>query len=431
MRCLWLTREWPYPVDRGDLLYTSKLVENLAASGVSVTALALARADAAADRRLDGQMSGAVIWHQVPRRRINRAWSLLSVLPGDSYRTGTPEFRATLDRILAAQPWDVVVVDHIAMGWAVRPIERSRRRSGTSLPIVYVSHNHEMSLKPAVAKSQRVSWPYKQVLRYDARKFVHLENRLIHAAAAITAITSEDADLYRSDFPGTPVHCVLPGYDGVVLDERTIGDEIPRTCILFGSLRWIAKKQNLRDFLEVADEEFHRAAITLEIVGNVDDDFANEIRQKSKSTRVVGAVESVTPFMRGARLGIMLDRVGGGFKLKQLEYVFHRVPIATLDEQTHGLPLKASEDFLSASNYRDLTDRIIDTIDDLQKLNAMQQNAIGKIRDAFDWRRRGEEMRSILHSVVHADEPRAARVAGGEDEGTKVPSRLERLVSVL
>ncbi|MFZ1415056.1 MAG: hypothetical protein WAS73_10845 [Defluviicoccus sp.] len=46
MRCLWLTRAFPKPTVRGDLLSARNLIENLAGAGAAVTALAAAASSA-------------------------------------------------------------------------------------------------------------------------------------------------------------------------------------------------------------------------------------------------------------------------------------------------------------------------------------------------------------------------------------------------
>jgi hypothetical protein len=37
-------------------------------------------------------------------------------------------------------------------------------------------------------------------------------------------------------------------------------------------------------------------------------------------------------------MAVIAEPIGGGFKLKLLEYIFNRVPVASLAVCTHGLP---------------------------------------------------------------------------------------------
>jgi glycosyltransferase involved in cell wall biosynthesis len=404
MRCLWLTREFPKPAVRGDLVYPLNLIENLAKAGANLTVVGLRQqtdASPATGPAADTLENG-VVWRLVHRRAVNRLWSLISPLPGDAYRTGTPEFRAEAAAQLENGDWDAVIVNHICMGWAIRPILDARARTGKRPPIVYVSHNHEISLKPQVARAQKVDPLRKAILMHDAGKFVRLEREMVAASSLLTTITEEDRDLYRAEFPDKRTVCLLPGYDGTIVSRRRISAATPRKCIIFGALLWIAKKQNLVDFLTEADPVFRRENISLDIVGNVEPAFAAEIGGRFASCRVVGRIEDVAPYFAEARIGIMPDQVGGGFKHKNLQYIFNRVPLAIMAGQTMGLPLVAGEDMVVADTYADLTRRIVGLIDDFDRLNAMQDAAFTKCADRFDWAGRGRQFRDELARTIEA-----------------------------
>jgi glycosyltransferase involved in cell wall biosynthesis len=414
MRCLWLTREFPKPTVRGDLLYARNLIENLAGAGAAVTALALSQTpdDVPAGQDVCTRAEDGVEWRVIRRQPVNRVWSLLSRLPGDAYRNGTKEYRRELDRQLDAEPWDAVIINHVGMGWAFAPVLQWQRTNGRRVPIVYVSHNHEMSLKMEVAASHRGSAAFKAVLKHDARKFVRLERFMIENSALMTTITEADRDLYRRDFREKPILCLLPGYDGAIVPERTITAAVPRTCIIFGSINWIAKKQNMMDFLRCAEPIFTKAGIRVDIVGNVDADFARDAAAVASCCRFVGRVDDVSPYFAEARVGIMADRVGGGFKHKNLQYIFHRVPLVTMTGQAHGLALDEGDDLIVAETLEDLALKVVALIDDFERLNALQNRAFAKCQGHFEWPVRGAQLFQALRSA--ADPTRAATALNAE-----------------
>lgn len=417
MRCLWLTREFPKPTVRGDLLYARNLIENLAGAGASVTAIALSQTEDGfrAGQSVETREEDGVSWRIVRRRTLNRVLSLMSRLPSDAYRNGTPEYRAELERQLRARHWDIAIVNHIGMGWAFAPLMRWRQTTGQRLPLVYVSHNHEMSLKPQVAAAQKGSPLYKAALMHDARKFVRLEREMIDNSALMTAITEADRDLYQRDFPGKAILCLLPGYDGGTVRERRITASVPRKCIIFGSLNWIAKKQNMLDFLRCADPIFARAGVRVDIVGNVDADFARDAAAIASCCRFVGRVDNVSPYFADARVGIMPDRVGGGFKHKNLQYIFHRVPLVTMAGQAHGLPLAEGDDLVVAATLEDLAHKTVALIDDFDHLNTLQERAFQKCQGHFAWPVRGAQLYKALQASV-ADPAYAKSELRGSEE---------------
>src|SRR5205085_3085674 len=113
---------------------------------------------------------------------------------------------------------------------------------------------------------------------------------------------------------------------GAVASPRSIDASTPRRVVLVGSYRWVAKQHNLRALAAAADEAFTRHGIVLDVVG----DAPAELRAALAGCRAVrlhGFADALAPFMADARMALVPEAIGGGFKLKLLDYVFHRVPV--------------------------------------------------------------------------------------------------------
>ena len=93
--------------------------------------------------------------------------------------------------------------------------------------LIYVSHNHEESLRAQIAESQPL-FLKRQAIRFDALKVSRLERGLVDAVDFVTAITQEDLALYRARNCDKPMDVLSPGYCGRRLDERRISDALPR-----------------------------------------------------------------------------------------------------------------------------------------------------------------------------------------------------------
>lgn len=79
------------------------------------------------------------------------------------------------------------------------------------------------------------------------------ERKTARSCDLLTAITDEDATLFRTTARGVPSIVLSPGYSGARLAERQISAGTPRAVVLFGSYRWSAKQTNLRILLDRAD----------------------------------------------------------------------------------------------------------------------------------------------------------------------------------
>jgi glycosyltransferase involved in cell wall biosynthesis len=184
---------------------------------------------------------------------------------------------------------------------------------------------------------------------------------------------------------------------GLRVAHREIDAATPRRALILGNAVWLAKQMNLIEFIEVADELFYQSQVELWVVGNVPTHLQS--KKHFRATRFLGFVEHLEPVFRSARIGIVAERTGGGFKLKTLDYIFNRVPIAAIRDGIAGLPLTPGLDYLSFETMGELARGIAAAIDDIERLNSLQRAAYNKCQNGFDWSDRG---RSLFDAIQRA-----------------------------
>ena len=97
-----------------------------------------------------------------------------------------------------------------------------------------------------------------------------------------------------------------------------------------------------------------------------------------------------------ARLALVLERLGSGFKLKTLDYIFFRVPIVAFPNAMAGSNLEPGVDYVGGKDLVDALLRAEGVIDDFSKLNTMQESANFKALNNFNWSDRAD---SLLHFI--------------------------------
>jgi glycosyltransferase involved in cell wall biosynthesis len=239
----------------------------------------------------------------------------------------------------------------------------------------------------------------RQAQRLDALKVTRLESALIRYSDFVTAITEEDRDLYATEWPEKGIEVLSPGYSGRSLQERNITGDIPRRAVIVGSFDWIAKRMNLEEFLRVADPIFSEKGIELQVVGAGDESYFAQLQNGLCATRFTGTVDHVEHYIDGARVALLPERIGGGFKLKLLEYVFNRIPVLALKGSVAGTPLLEDSSVLLFSDQAALARGVSQLIDNLGLLNRLQNAAYAACRNAFDWESRGRRLMATLGSL--------------------------------
>ena len=86
----------------------------------------------------------------------------------------------------------------------------------------------------------------------------------------------------------------------------------------------------------------------------------------------------------------------GGFKLKVLEYVFNRIPVFALTGSFAGVPLKHEESVMLFPDHTSLAQGVLEAIDDVERLNRLQERAYAACSDRFDWASRGRQILSAI-----------------------------------
>lgn len=391
MRCLWIMRHHPYPADAGDHIYSKHLIEGLAEQGVDVVVVG---------RRRDGAHvpgSDLVDWRLVDGPPRSAAGSLLSPLPNVAHQFAGRPLRAEVGRGLRER-WDVVLLDNVGAGWAL-PLVTAARAAGRIGTIGYVSHNHESSTRMSVARSARGRLR-RMLLTLDAAKVGPLERRMVAAADLVTANTEIDAAAFRRQAPDQRYLVLVPGYGDRVVEARTLTAELPRRAVVVGSLDWIAKRINLEEFLEVADPMFAAAGAELYVIGRGPQDWIDRMRSGLRATTFTGFVDSVVDHLDAARIGVISERGGGGFKHRALYYVFNRVPVAVLDGSVADMPLEPGEHMLAAPTVPALVTAILDRLDDLPSLQRMQDEAFARCAGQFNWASRGRDLFVALDRIA-------------------------------
>jgi glycosyltransferase involved in cell wall biosynthesis len=357
----------------------------LAAAGVEVIGVGLAG-------RPDGpDVATRANWYAIDAHRRGRLASMGSRLPSMTF--ATTSLRGAVAALLAGSTWDAVIVDHLESGWVTEIVPEH------GPPVVYVAHNHESSVRATVARESDDRVDRRAALRLDAAKARRLEQRLLRRAALVVAITESDAARFARDAPRASILVLTPGYRGIPLATRTIDEATPRQATIVTSLDWHVKQANLAAFVALADPVFAAADVTLAVAGGAPPELAARIQHTTRATTMLGRVDDLDPLLARTRIGVVAEPLGGGFKLKVLDYVFNRVPIAALAGSVEGVPLRPGTDILMFGDAAALARGVVAVIDDTARLNALQSNAFDQCRDAFDWATRGTAFAKALHRL--------------------------------
>ncbi len=378
---LWLSVTHPGRRHAGNQVYSGGLLDALGTAGQPVTLLT----------QNDGPAISGTTVEVVPLPRLrHRVLGIGSQWPASVWQLAHPGITTRLQTLLYTQTWRALVIDQAACGWAVENAGR------LACPLIYIAHNQEGAVRTQVAEGE--ASPLKRmIMRRDAAKYAHLEGELIRRAHLITAITAADAEAFARAPGSGRVLELKPGYSGPRVTTRTLTGDTPRRVVLVGRFEWVAKQQNLRRWAVEAIPVLARQGIETEVIGTVPEALRRQLQRPG--LQFAGPVADLAPHLANARFGLVAEDVGGGFKLKTLDYIFHRLPVAALADNLEGQPAGVIDNALIAETPAGLASGITAAIDDLEWLNRMQQNAFNEASAVFDWMHRAQSFLNALGSL--------------------------------
>jgi glycosyl transferase family 1/glycosyl transferase family 4 len=393
IRCLWIARYIPFPMDGGAQVYSANLSQSLARAGAFIRFMGLGSAAAVPES------AAGVEWLAVPGRKRSAAVAALSALPFAAAIDATKTYRLMLETELQ-ESWDAIVLDGYGTGWALDRCIAYCRDRGTRRPVlVHVSHNNEEMLWASMGREARGSALKRLALRRNAAKVATLERRIVRAVDLLTTITDEDRSTLGAAVARGRSLSITPGYTGPIVSARRITAATPRRVIIVGSFQWVVKQENLMRFVEIADPIFEKQGIEMDVVGEIPKALLAALKARCRATCFHGFVADVAPYLDRARIGIVPESIGGGFKLKFLDYIFGRVPVATVSQAVAGLSEELQLAMLKNDGLAGLVSEIVSHIDRIDELNGMQERAFALGRAQFDWNVRGKRFLLAIGAI--------------------------------
>lgn len=381
-----LTPQLPYPPHQGTSLRNYHIIRGLGQRH-AITLLSFREENQTADPETIAPLLSlctAVHTEPVPARGYGRRLKQLLTTrrPDMVHRLNSPAFAGTLRRLLREQLFEVVQVEGLELAHTIGLIHAVSPGS----KILFDDHNAETELqwRNMITDFRHPRrWPAAVYSWVQVGRLRRFERWACENADAVTAVSEADRRHLESLTAG-PITVIPNCID--VAQYRAASSPVVYDLVFSGKMDY---RPNVDAVLWFADEVWPqvraaRPAATWAIVGQRPHPRLARLRHIEGIT-VTGWVESIRPFLAGARLFIMPLRIGSGTRLKLIEAMAAGRAIVSTPTGTEGFPVRHGKELLLAKTAAEMGAAVLHLLDHSEERERLGEAAV-RFAQQYDWR---------------------------------------------
>lgn len=369
-KVLFVTYENPFTNDSGDRIYSNNILNGLFKLTKHVDIIYFdSNPTESKINSLDQQKFQRT--ELVKFQRKNSIKFIFSLLPGMIVNRKSKEYLYILKNLMLRESYDTILINHQKMMFTIPCIMKYKGAA----KLVYTSHNVEYLLSTNLVRHN--SSLIKKIMYWqDSIKTKWYEKKWISFFDSVTAISEHDADYFKKFYKASNVEIIRPVIEFNPEDKDEDSKKEINNIIIAGSFEWRPKRDNLLLLLNA--KNFHQLTdhgITTTIVGRADTEFVNLVNKNYKGIHMTGEVASLYPYYQKAKIAIVPERLGGGFKLKVVEAALFKTAIFAIKGAITKCNFIKDLQFIEKESFEELISEIIKFQNEPEKLNNLIENA--------------------------------------------------------
>lgn len=231
-----------------------------------------ARAEWQRDQKLENDPRVTAVGNFLRRTSLEELPPLIHVLCGEMSLVSPRPINVGL----LARRWDMVVLDHCGMAWALPEVRRHRHWQTQPPVVVHVAHNHETTpWRDMVRLFGGPPWR-RLALWQNLRKIERIERQLATGVDLLCCIAAEDARALAHHQGAQEALVLTPGFNG----------------------------------LQMPDRVFTEHGIALDVAGDVPEALRAELAGCA-SVKPHGFVDDIAPLFSRARMALVPELTAG------------------------------------------------------------------------------------------------------------------------
>jgi len=352
VKILYLCHRFPFPPKRGGKIRPFNMIRHLTAQGHQVTVCSLARSQVEAEEG-EGIAPHCRAFHmghvKEPAQVLRMVLRLPLIMPSSMGYFYSPELAATVRKLLATQPFDLIFVHCSSVAQYVEHV--------TQIPKIL--DFGDMDSQKWLEYAERKPFPLSLGYGLEGIKMLAAEKRLARRFDMCTATTRAEWQTLEGYATGASTDWFPNGVDAGFFSPTDDAYD-PDTISFIGRMDYYPNQECMSRFCAQIWPALRerRPQMKLLIVGA---DPSPEMRKLGEipGVTVTGSVPDVRPFVRSSALMVAPLAIARGTQNKILEAMAMGVPVVTSSVAAGGVDAEADSHLLVADSAAGITQAIL------------------------------------------------------------------------
>jgi glycosyltransferase involved in cell wall biosynthesis len=397
LHILQLTPRLPYPLTDGGAVGIYKITETLASIGHSITMVSYPDSKPEVTNAAYDAITRFARLELVSKPLPSMNSTLLKTIFRGAYpieRRMMPEMFGSLETLLSENKYDIVHIDHSHMGKYGLWIKKKY-----GLPIVLREHNYEHLIYRRFAENEKN--PLKKfIASVHAQRLQREEDQFLKAFDVIVPITQEDERAMRQNVPDARYVMIPGGVDTEYFHPTDPTLVIPNSLLWVGGAHWLPNRDAIEFFVKQIYPLIVNAQpeVTVDIVG----DGTRELRSLTNDPRIRfhGRVDDIRPYLARAAVLICPIRVGGGMRLKLLDFFAAGKAVVSTHIGAEGNLAQDNEHILLRDEPNAFAEAVCGLLTDNMRREDLSVNARDLAETYYSWRSIGMKFTQVYRSLI-------------------------------
>jgi glycosyltransferase involved in cell wall biosynthesis len=400
LRILQISARLPWPLTDGGAIGIFHLARAAHEEGHDVTFLSFPLDDVSLTKEAVAEMSKFCDVRLVSKPLPSRAKTLLRTVFRGAYpieRRMMPEMYELISKTIAEKQFDVVHLDHSHVGKYGRWI-----KSRYKLPVVLRQHNFETVIYERFAATE-TNWVKRLIGSIHGKRLRNEERSILNEVDAVAAITEQDVALMRVEAPNAHYHVIPAGVDTSYFVPTDPGIVKPNTVLWVGGIEWEPNRDALDYFLRSIFPEIkeHEPLIQLEIIGSGTAIFTKLASPFGEAVRIHGKVPDIRKYLAEAGVLVVPLRVGGGMRVKLLEFFAAGKAIVSTSIGAEGNLARNGVEIELRDNSQEFAKAVVELLRDPLRSQALGSAARALAEKEYGWPSVAEKFTHVYKSVIN------------------------------